>query len=150
MLLKSNQINFIVTSPQRMCLGEWNSWERAPDSAKTIYIYSTYLQTYTDDNVQNTHTYTQYTQCTIRHTYSYLYTLCTHNVYRCYRLYRRCYRLYISYVSWMCIRTTRFFIFVQSVHVVQLNCVKLKVLSILFYFYLLYNKKKLATCTALS
>ncbi len=24
-----------------------------------------------DDNLQNTHTYTQYTQCTIRHTYSY-------------------------------------------------------------------------------
>ncbi len=70
---------------------------------------------------------------------SYLYTLCTHNVYRCYRLYRRCYRLYISYLSWMCIRTT--IIFVQCVHVVQLNCVKLKVLSILFYFYLLYNKK---------
>ncbi len=37
-----------------MCLGEWNSWERAPDSAETIYIYSTYiqyLQSYTDDNV---------------------------------------------------------------------------------------------------
>ncbi len=35
---KSNQITFIVTSPQHMCLGEWNSWERAPDSAKTIYL----------------------------------------------------------------------------------------------------------------
>ncbi len=48
-----------------------------------IHIDSTitYLQTYTDDNVQYTHTYTQYTQCTIRHTYSYqytLYTVCTH------------------------------------------------------------------------
>ncbi len=30
----SNQITFIVTSPQHKCLGEWNSWERAPDSAK--------------------------------------------------------------------------------------------------------------------
>ncbi len=31
---KSNQIPFIVTSPQHKCLGEWNSYERAPDSAK--------------------------------------------------------------------------------------------------------------------
>ncbi len=47
-----------------------------------LHIDSTYLQTYTDDNVQNTHTYTQYTHCTIRHTYSYhytLYTVCTHS-----------------------------------------------------------------------
>ncbi len=52
-----------------------------------LHIDSTYLQTYTEDNVQNTHTYSQYTQCTIRHTYSYQYTfytvsthstLCTH------------------------------------------------------------------------
>ncbi len=35
---KSNQITFIVTSSQHMCLGEWNSWERAPDSAETINI----------------------------------------------------------------------------------------------------------------
>ncbi len=35
---KSNQITFIVKSQQHMCLGEWNSWERAPDSAETIYI----------------------------------------------------------------------------------------------------------------
>ncbi len=46
------------------------------------HFYCTYLQTYTEDNVQNTHTYTQYTKCTIRHTYSYqytLYTVCTHH-----------------------------------------------------------------------
>ncbi len=39
--IKSNQITFIVTSPQHKCLGEWNSYERAPDSAKkqqTIYL----------------------------------------------------------------------------------------------------------------
>ncbi len=63
-----------------------------------LHIDSTYLQTYTEDNVQNTHTYSQYTQCTIRHTYSYqytLYTVCTHstlcththnNIWRCNRL----------------------------------------------------------------
>ncbi len=104
-----NQITFIVTSPQHKCLGEWNSYERAPDSAEkqqtiyiwtdsakkqqTIYIWTdsakkqqqfTYGQTVqktnkkkqqkyqqftygqyiftdcTEDNVQNTHTYTQY------------------------------------------------------------------------------------------
>ncbi len=43
MLFKSNQITFIVTSPQHKCLGEWNSYERAPDSAEkqqTIYIWT--------------------------------------------------------------------------------------------------------------
>ncbi len=38
---KSN--HFIVTSPQHKCLGEWNSYERAPDSAKkqqTIYLWT--------------------------------------------------------------------------------------------------------------
>ncbi len=37
------QITFIVTSPQHKCLGEWNSYERAPDSAEkqqTIYIWT--------------------------------------------------------------------------------------------------------------
>ncbi len=43
--LKSNQnqITFIVTSPQHKCLGEWNSYERAPDSAEkqqTIYLWT--------------------------------------------------------------------------------------------------------------
>ncbi len=76
--IKSNQITFIVTSPQHKCLGEWNSYERAPDSAKkttttAIYIwtdsakkqqqftYGQYIFTdCTEDNVQNTHTCTQY------------------------------------------------------------------------------------------
>ncbi len=105
--IKSNQITFIVTSPQHKCLGEWNSYERAPDSAEkqqtiylwtdsakkkkkqqqTLYIwtdsakktttaiyiwtdsakkqqqftYGQYIFTdCTEDNVQNTHTYTQY------------------------------------------------------------------------------------------
>ncbi len=47
--IKSNQITFIVTSPQHKCLGEWNSYERAPDSAKkqnnSLHMDSTYLQT---------------------------------------------------------------------------------------------------------
>ncbi len=41
---KSNQITFIVTSPQHKCLGEWNSYERAPDSAKKTKQF-TYGQT---------------------------------------------------------------------------------------------------------
>ncbi len=44
-LLKSNQITFIVTSPQHKCLGEWNSYERAPDSAKNNNKQFTYGQT---------------------------------------------------------------------------------------------------------
>ncbi len=45
--IKSNQITFTVTSPQHKCLGEWNSYERAPDSAKNnnLHMDSTYLQT---------------------------------------------------------------------------------------------------------
>ncbi len=42
-MFKSNQITFIVTSPQHKCLGEWNSYERAPDSAEkqqTIYLWT--------------------------------------------------------------------------------------------------------------
>ncbi len=94
MYVDLNQITFIVTSPQHKCLGEWNSYEHAPDSAKkkqqqAIYIwtdsakklhwsiysapdsakktknqftYGQYIFTdCTEDNVQNTHTYTQYT-----------------------------------------------------------------------------------------
>ncbi len=41
--IQRNQITFIVTSPQHKCLGEWNSYERAPDSAEkqqTIYIWT--------------------------------------------------------------------------------------------------------------
>ncbi len=48
--IKSNQITFIVTSPQHKCLGEWNSYERAPDSAKKnkkqntiIYIWTVHI-----------------------------------------------------------------------------------------------------------
>ncbi len=61
--IKSNQITFIVTSPQHKCLGEWNSYERAPDSAKNnnLHMDSTYLQTVQKTMLQNTHTYTQYT-----------------------------------------------------------------------------------------
>ncbi len=42
--IKSNQITF--HSPQHKCLGEWNSYERAPDSAKqkTIYIWTVRIE----------------------------------------------------------------------------------------------------------
>ncbi len=65
--IKSNQITFIVTSPQHKCLGEWNSYERAPDSAKkqqTIYLWTdsakkqqqfTYGQTVQKNNKQFTY-----------------------------------------------------------------------------------------------
>ncbi len=108
--MNSNQITFIVTSPQHKCLGEWNSYERAPDSKKqknTKKQQFTYIFTdCTEDNVQNTHTYTQYTQCTIKtylvinthytpyvHIYI-MYTSMHSNVWRCNRLY--------IYSRWLC------------------------------------------------
>ncbi len=48
----SNQITFIVTSPQHKCLGEWNSYERAPDSAEkqqTIYLWTDSAKKTTDN-----------------------------------------------------------------------------------------------------
>ncbi len=50
--MKSNQITFIVTSPQHKCLGEWNSYERAPDSAEkqqTIYLWTDSAKKTTDN-----------------------------------------------------------------------------------------------------
>ncbi len=66
--IKSNQITFIVTWPQHMCLGEWilRACSRQYN-IDNLHIDSTYLQTYTEDNVS--------TQCIIRHAYSYQYTL---------------------------------------------------------------------------
>ncbi len=92
-----------------------------------LHIDSTYLQTYTKDNVQNTHSVlldiltvinTHYTP--YAHILHYVHIYTHDNM-------QRFNRLYISYVSWMCITTTRFFVFVQCVRVVQLNCVKFKV-----------------------
>ncbi len=60
-VIKSNQITFIVTSPQHKCLGEWNSWERAPDSVETIYSDSTYLQTVQKTMCKNTYIYSVHT-----------------------------------------------------------------------------------------
>ncbi len=68
--IKSNHFYCHLRACSRQCINN-------------LHKDSTYLQTYTDDNVQNTHTYTQYTQCTIRDTYIYqytLYTLCTHSI----------------------------------------------------------------------
>ncbi len=52
---KSNQITFIVTSPQHKCLGKWNSYERAPDSAKKQQLQFTYGQTVQKNNNNNLH-----------------------------------------------------------------------------------------------
>ncbi len=111
------------------------------------HIDNTYLQTYTEDNVQNT--YTQYTQCTIRHIYSYqytLYTLCTHiythnNMQRCNQIIHKpdmqCHLMVSS-------GSRKVVVLVQCVRVVQLNCVKVQcmayckvgVCSRVYYFWL--------------
>ncbi len=43
-LASKHQITFIVTSPQHKCLGEWNSYERAPDSEKKQFTYGQTVQ----------------------------------------------------------------------------------------------------------
>ncbi len=93
---KSNQITFIVTSPQHKCLGEWNSYERAPDSAKknkkTIYIWTdsakknctgafTVLQTVQKKTKNNLHMDSTYLQ-TVQKTMCkiHIHILSTHSV----------------------------------------------------------------------
>ncbi len=60
-----NQITFYchITTAHVPC---WVKFLRAysRQCRNNLLIDSTYLQTYTEDNVQNTHTYSQYTQCT--------------------------------------------------------------------------------------
>ncbi len=72
-------IYIYMTYIQHRCLGEWNSYERAPDSAKkppkktrkpqtTIYIWTVHIyRLYRKQCAKYTYcTYTQYTQCTIK------------------------------------------------------------------------------------
>ncbi len=59
--LVTYQITFIVTSPQHMCLVS----EILKSMHQTVQKQFTYRQyILTNDSVQYTHTYTQYTQCT--------------------------------------------------------------------------------------
>ncbi len=81
LIIKSNQITFIVFITKY--LGEWNSWERAPDSAKKQFTYRQYIFTdCTEDNVQkSTYTYsvhTVYYKDILSYQYT-LYTVCTHS-----------------------------------------------------------------------
>ncbi len=101
-----NQITFIVTSPQHIFLGEWNSWERAPDSAETIYIYTVHTYRLIQKTMCRIHIHILSTHSVLlRHTYSYqytLYTVCTHSAF-CTHMYvhnnmRRCNRLYINWI----------------------------------------------------
>ncbi len=63
-LLKSNHFYCHITTAH---VPWWVKFLRvcSRQSRNNLHIDSTYLQTYTDDNVQNTHTYTQYTLYTI-------------------------------------------------------------------------------------
>ncbi len=53
--IKSNQITFIVTSPQHKCLGEWNSYERAPDSAEKQQTINLWTDSAKNNNRQFTY-----------------------------------------------------------------------------------------------
>ncbi len=65
LLVKSNHFYRHITTAQ---VPRWVKFLRAcsRQCRNNLHIDSTYLQTYTEDNVQNTHTYTPYTQCTIK------------------------------------------------------------------------------------
>ncbi len=131
--VKSNQFYCHITTAR---VPWWVKFLRAcsRQCRNNLYIDSTYLQSYTEDNVQNTHTYTQYTHSVVldiltvinKHYAPYVHILHYVHIYTHSNM-RRCNRLYISFVSWMCIRTRGFCAFVQCVRVVQLNCVKVKV-----------------------
>ncbi len=109
--IKSNQITFTVTSPQHKCLGEWNSYERAPDN---LHMDSTYLRL-TEDNVQNT-------QRTIK---TYL-VIDTH-----YTLYVHIYIMYTSIyiIMWRCNRLYIYSRLVEQQIVVQ-RCNRLCICSV--------------------
>ncbi len=93
---KSNQITFIVTSSQHMCLSE-----SVLQTVQKLFTYRKYHYILTDVYrwqcaIYKCTVYTQYTQCTIRHTYSYqytLYTVCTHST-LCTHIYTRGVRKY--------------------------------------------------------
>ncbi len=65
--IKSNHFYCHITTAH---VPRWVKFLRACSRQfrNNLHVDSTYLQTYTEDNVQNTQTYSQYTQCTIWHT----------------------------------------------------------------------------------
>ncbi len=84
----------------RACSRQWSCQQNTTIYIWTVHIYGQYIFTdCTEDNVQNTHTNTQYTQCTIKtylvtntHYTPYvhvciMYTSIHSNMWRCNRLY---------------------------------------------------------------
>jgi len=100
-IIKSNHFYSHITTAH---MPWWVKFLRACSRQyrNNLHIDRTYLQTYTEDNVQNTHTYTQYTQCTIRHTYSYQYTFYIMYTYIHTQWYAKVQQI-IYVMSWMCI-----------------------------------------------
>ncbi len=79
---QSNQIKLLLLSHHHSTSALVSEiLERVLQTVQKQFTYGQYILTdCTEDNVQNT--YTQYSQCTIRHTYTYqytLYTVCTHS-----------------------------------------------------------------------
>ncbi len=62
---KTNQITFSVTSPQHKCLGEWNSYERAPEKSRFFPV-----QKKQNNNLHMDSTYLQYIFLSHTHTHS--------------------------------------------------------------------------------
>ncbi len=61
-----NQITFIVTSPANALVSEILESVLQTVQKNNLHIDSTYLQTYTGDNVQKKHIHILSTQCTIK------------------------------------------------------------------------------------
>ncbi len=161
---KSNQITFNcrITTAQ---VPWWVKFLRAPacsrqcKKTKQQFTYGQYIFTdCTEDNVQNTHTYTQYTQCTIKtyfvtnapiHIIHRIYTsaLCPHlcivicegvtdyNLQwigcatdSCARCNKLCIRNVVGVLLWCPVIADRLWL-VQCVRVVQLNCVKVQCMA---------------------
>ncbi len=92
--IKSNKITFIVTSPQHVCLGEWNSWERAPDSAERIYIQTVHTYRLIEKTMYRIHIHILSTHSVLFKTYL---QLSIHVVYRMYKFY-----IMYTYIHTMC------------------------------------------------
>ncbi len=77
---KSNQIKSLLLSHHHStCVSVSEIYESVLQTEQKQFTYRQYILTdlYRRQCAENTHTYTQYTQCTIRHTCSYQYTLHT-------------------------------------------------------------------------
>ncbi len=101
----SNQIKSFLLS-HHVCFGEWNSWERAPDSAETIYIWTVHTYRLIQKTMCRIHLHILSTHSVRFKTYLQLSIHVIHRMYTFYIMYtyihtivckkKSCSRLYIG------------------------------------------------------